>query len=126
MGRIHRHAPGLRVGPKQAPVPVAQVLGELVGVLGGDGEERLVLAERIGMELARHVVVGRLRDPSGPLGDASVGIAVALRSQPGELSAEPSGLLGRNLSVPSSGGNADQARKKERRARMLFRCRSHG
>ena len=73
------------VGLEQRQLPGGEFVGVLADVGRGDGEERLVAGERIGMVIAGLVAGGRRGDAARPRRDGAVGIAGFLAAERREV-----------------------------------------
>ncbi|MNE29820.1 hypothetical protein D3C80_1233110 [compost metagenome] len=97
---VHRHLEGFRILLEQRLLPVAELVGVLLHVLRGDGEQRLFVGVGVFPELAGALVldvVGGAQPLAGELRNGPVGVAGLLGAGAGQVLAQASGFLGGNL-----------------------------
>ncbi|MCY1397788.1 hypothetical protein D9M71_128070 [compost metagenome] len=81
VGLVHRHLVGVGVALEHRQLAGGQLVLVLVGVLRGDGEQRLLAGERVRQEATGIDGAGILRQAAGPLGNGAIGVAGFLGAQ---------------------------------------------
>ncbi len=94
MGGVNIHLERIAVLLEQRLVPFRQLVGILGHVVPGDGEQDLVVGERIGVMLSGLESGRRLGDAAGPRRYRAVRVAGSLGSQRGQILPQPVRLGG--------------------------------
>ena len=120
VGLVYRDLVGIRVALEHRQLAGGKLVLVLVGVLRGDGEQRLFIGEGVGKEALAVELAGGAGDAAGPGRDAAVGVAFLLRAHGRQGRAQLGHFVGGHRRHHATGQQAQG-----QRAALEDSCRSH-